>query len=167
MKTKNIITASALSLASIALAAGFAFNAYAQSADTATVSANTGTTISEKLGFRASGRNNQANLTDAQKAEIDQEREARRAAMQTAVNSGNYDTWVTTVKAQIGDDAPILSQVTADNFAQYADAHKLMEQAREKLSAIGINNGEGMGMGMGRGHGMGGHRQIDSVNTNK
>ncbi len=165
MKTKSIITASALSLASIALAAGFAFSAYAQTADTTEVSANTGTTISDKLGFRTGGRNNQTNLTDAQKAEINQEREARRAAMQTAVNSGNYDTWVTTVKAQMGDNAPILSQVTADNFAQYADAHRLMEQAREKLSAIGISNGEGKGMGMGRGHGMGGHRQIDSVNT--
>lgn len=169
MKTKNIITASALSLASIALAAGFAFNAYAQGADTPTAATNTGTTISEKLGFRVGGRGNQTNPTVAQKAEIDQEREARRAAMQTAVNSGNYNTWVTAVKAQMGDKAPILSKVTADNFTQYAEAHKLMEQAREKLSAIGIDGGEGMGMGAGmgrgRGHGMGGHRQVESVNV--
>lgn len=161
MKTKNIITASALSLASIALAAGFAFNAYAQSADTSTVSA--GNAISEKVGFRTGGRNNQVALTDAQKAEIDQAREVKRAAMQTAINSGNYEAWVTTVKAQMGDSAPILSKVTADNFAQYAEAHKLMEQAREKLSAIGIDGDEGMGMG--RGHGMGDHHQFGSKNV--
>jgi len=81
--------------------------------------------------------------------------EARRASMQTAINSGNYDTWVAAVKAQAGDQAPILSQVNADNFAQFAEAHQLMDQAREKLQAIGIDEGIGMGFGRGQGRGTG------------
>jgi hypothetical protein len=51
----------------------------------------------------------------------------------------------------------VLSQVTADNFSQFVEAHKLMEQAREKLQAIGVDEGIGFGhgpeKGMGRGFG--------------
>ena len=156
MKKKNIITASALSLATIALAAGFAFNAYAQTGDTATANQ-----AGNKTGRQFRMENN---LTDEQKAEMEAKRtemeakmEANRAAMQTAINSGNYDTWVAAVKAQMGEQAPILSQVTADNFSQFVEAHKLMEQAREKLQAIGVDEGMGFGhgpeKGMGRGFG--------------
>lgn len=152
MKRKNILAASALSLASIALAAGFAFSAYAQ--DTNTVTAenrvrgqrfqiNTEMSAEQKADF------------EAKRTEREQEMEVKRAAMQTAVNSGNYDTWVSAVKAQMGEDAPILEKVTADNFAQFVEAHQLMVQAQEKFKAIGLDEGMGMGMGQKMGHGQG------------
>jgi len=148
MKKKNVITTSALSLAMIALAAGFAFNAYAQTADT-----NAGNTMFKGERF---GQN--ANLTDEQKAEMEARRAEmevirveHQAAMQTALNSGNYDTWVQVVKDQMGADARILTQVSTDNFSQFVEAHQLMTQAQNKFETLGIDRGFGMGEG---GHGM-------------
>jgi hypothetical protein len=152
MKRKNILATSALSLASIALAAGFAFSAYAQDTNTATTEnrvrgqhfqINTEMSAEQKADF------------EAKRAEREKAMELKRAAMQTAVNSGNYDTWVAAVKAQMGEDAPILEKVTADNFAQFVEAHKLMVQAQEKFKAIGLDEGMGMGMGQKMGHGQG------------
>jgi len=155
MKKKNVISASVLSLAIIVLASGFAFNAYAQTSDTGT-----------NTNFRAGHFGFNANLTDDQKvdlearrADMDATRAEHQAAMQTAINSGNYETWVQTVKDQMGDNAPILSQVNAANFSQFVEAHQLMTQAQEKFAAIGIDHGFGMhaGLGMrdGSGHGEG------------
>lgn len=152
MKRKNILTVSALSLASIALVAGFAFSAYAQDAEAATAE------------NRVRGQRFQVNMemTAEQKADFEAKRveregemEVKRAAMQSAVNSGNYDTWVLAVKAQMGDNAPILEKITADNFAQFVEAHQLMFQAQEKFKAIGLDQGMGMGMGQKMGHGQG------------
>jgi len=158
MKKKNIVTTSVLSLAMIALAAGFAFNAYAQTPDTNTA----------KAMFRGEGFRQNVNLTDEQKADMEARRaemEATRAehqaAMQTALNSGNYDTWVQVVKNQMGDDAPILSQVTADNFSQFVEAHQLMTQAQDKFAALGIERGFGMHDGAGHGRGMGRGLQVN------
>jgi Spy/CpxP family protein refolding chaperone len=156
MKKKNIVKASALSLATIALATGFAFSAYAQTSDTAT---NNQAGTGNKLGHQFRMENN---LTDEQKAEMEARRiemktkmEANRAAMQTAINSGNYDTWVAVVKAQMGEQASILNQVTADNFPQFVEAHQLMNQAREKLRAIGVDDGMGFNHGPKKGMGRG------------
>ncbi|MBN2884866.1 hypothetical protein JXE04_02995 [Patescibacteria group bacterium] len=152
MKKKNIVTTSVLSLAMIALAAGFAFNAYAQTPDTNTA----------KAMFRGEGFRQNVNFTDEQKADMEARRAEmetiraeHQAAMQTALNSGNYDTWVQVVKNQMGDNAPILSQVTSDNFSQFTEAHNLMIQAQEKFAAIGVDRGFGMHDGSGRGEGIG------------
>lgn len=159
MKKKTIISASVLSLAVIVMAAGFAFNAYAQ-----TTNVSTGA----NLGFRAEHFGPNTNLTDTQKAELEARRAEmaatrteHQAAMQTAINSGNYETWAQAVKDQMGDKAPILSQVTATNFSQFVEAHNLMAQAQEKFATMGIDRGFGMrgGVGMhngsGRGEGIG------------
>jgi hypothetical protein len=157
MKKKNIITTSVLSLAMIALAAGFAFNAYAQTPDATAL----GTM------FRGGNFERNANLSDDQKldiearrAEMDTTRENHQAAMQTALNSGNYDTWVQAVAGQMGNDARILTQVNANNFSQFVEAHQLMTQAHDKFEALGIDRGFGMGEGghgirRGSGHGNG------------
>lgn len=153
MKKKNIVTASALSLATIALAAGFAFSAYAQTNDS--VATQAGTKFGRQFRVNSNLSDSQKADLEAKRAEMETQMEARRAAMQTAINSGNYDTWVAAVKAQAGDQAPILSQVNADNFAQFVEAHKLMDQAREKLQSIGIDEGMGFDHGQGRGMGRG------------
>ncbi|MDD2680957.1 MAG: hypothetical protein PHE20_02510 [Patescibacteria group bacterium] len=150
MKKKNIITTSVLSLTIIALAAGFAFNAYAQTEDATAL----GTM------FRGGNSEQRVNLTDEQKidmearrSEMDATREEHQAAMQMALNSGNYDTWVQTTTSQMGADARILTQVNANNFSQFVEAHQLITQAQDKFAALGIDRGfgEGAGHGMGRG----------------
>jgi len=165
MKKKNIVTTSVLSLAMIALAAGFAFNAYAQTSD-------------ESIGddmFRAERFGQNTNLTDEQKAEreshrteMETVRAEHQAAMQTALNSGSYDTWVQVVTDQMGADAKILTQVNADNFSEFVEAHQLMTQAQNKFTALGIDRGFGMGegghgmrKGVGHGNGMGRGLQVN------
>lgn len=150
MKKKNIITTSTLSLATVALVAGFAFSAYAQDSATAL----------ETTTHRGQQRNFSLNLTTEQRAEMEAkrvemeaERATRQAAMQTAINSGNYDSWVQTVKTQMGEDAVILTKVTADNFSQFVEAHQLMAQAQEKFKAMGLKGGMGADKGHGRGFG--------------
>lgn len=155
MKKKNIVTSSVLSLAMIALATGFAFNVYAQTPDAS----------AEKSIFKGERFGQNANLTDEQKAEMEARREEMKttrdenqAAMQTALNSGNYDTWVEVVTEQIGSDAKILTQVNADNFSEFVEAHQLMTQAQDKFSSLGVERGFGMreggqGMNKGAGHG--------------
>ena len=158
MKKRNILTASALSLATIALAAGFAFNAYAQTADSASTDK---TTAVKAHNNQHSERIKPENMTAAQKAafearrtEMEKEMAAKIAAMQTAVNSGSYDTFSQAVKTQFGENSPILKKVTADNFTQFTEAYKLMVQAQEKFKAIGLEADSGMINGL---MGMGGH----------
>ncbi len=152
MKRKNILAASALSLASIALAAGFAFSAYAQDAETS----NTENRVrGQRFQIKTEMTAEQQADFEAKRVEREKEMETKRAAMQTAINSGNYDTWVSAVKTQMGEDAPILEKVTADNFSQFVEAHKLMVQAQEKFKAIGLDEGMGMNMGHGQGRGFG------------
>ncbi len=115
----------------------------------------------EGRGNRGGG--NMAGLTDEEKAAKIAEREAnrtanqaametRRTAVEAALSAGDYDAWV----AAEGSDSPIVTKVTKDNFAQFVQAHNLMEQARTILSGIGLDASAGHGMGMGMGLG-GGH----------
>lgn len=152
MKKRDIITTSALSVAVLTLALGFAINAYA--ADSSAL----------KTGLRFGHRENSSNLSAEQKTnfetkrvEMEKERAVRQAAMQTAINSGSYDVWVKMVKEQMGEDAPILTKVNSGNFSQFVEAHKLMVQAKEKFQAIGLDDGEMMGHGLNRGQHNGRH----------
>ncbi|MFA6416826.1 MAG: hypothetical protein WCW61_01390 [Patescibacteria group bacterium] len=114
----------------------------------------------EGRGNRGAG--NMTGLTDEEKTAKIAEREAnrtanqaametRRTAVEAALSAGDYDAWV----AAEGSNNPIVTKVTKDNFAQFVQAHNLMEQARTILSGIGLdeNAGHGMGMGMGLGGG--------------
>lgn len=93
------------------------------------------------------------NLSEADKLKIEAEMETKRAAIQAAIASGSYTDW----KAAVGENSPFAEKVTAENFAKFVEAHKLMDQAREILKGIGIEEGANMGMGMGKalGHGRG------------
>ncbi len=89
-------------------------------------------------------------------AEMQAERETRRAEMdanreasEAAIAANDYNAW----KEAIGDNHPFAEKITADNFAKFVEAHKLMEEARAIFTDLGIEQGPGMGMG--RGHGMG------------
>lgn len=100
------------------------------------------------------------NLSEADKLKVEAERESHRAEMeanrtaaQAAIASGDYNAW----KAAVGENSPFAEKVTAENFAKFVEAHKLMDQAGEILKGIGIEEGANMGMGMGKalGHGRG------------
>ncbi|HZJ41094.1 MAG TPA: hypothetical protein VFD16_02425 [Candidatus Saccharimonadales bacterium] len=105
-------------------------------------------------------------LTDAEKTAKIAEREANRTANQaameakhtaveTAISASDYDAWV----AAEGTSNPMVTKVTKDNFAQFVEAHNLMEQAHTILTGIGLGDGPGHGFGMGLG--MGGGHMLD------
>ncbi len=153
MKNNSLIIASAAALVSIVAVSGIALSTFASTTD-APNTAN---------GFMGGGRHVRGpaqNLTDEQKTafeakrtEFEATREAKRAEMETAMQSG-FDAWSALVKKNQGDTAPILQTITADKFAKFKEGHDLMSQGRKIMDDLGLK-GEGMGMGGGRGHGMG------------
>ncbi len=101
-------------------------------------------------------------LTEAQKQEL----ETKQAAVKTALEAGNYDNWVTAVKA-VNANAPILAKINSTNFNRYVEAYKLRVQADAVMKELGLNQGKdsfgfgnpgaGLGLGnmMGKGCGLG------------
>jgi hypothetical protein len=103
-------------------------------------SRNNGSVNGKNLGVNQADR-------EAHRAEM----EVKRTETQAALTAGDYNAWV---KAE-GENAPILTKINATNFARFAEAHKLQEQARTIMTELGLENGQGGGMGMGKGMGMG------------
>jgi hypothetical protein len=65
-----------------------------------------------------------ANLTDAQKAEM----QTKLDAVKAALTAGDYNAWVTATKS-INENSPALSKVNASNFADYVAKYKERETA--------------------------------------
>lgn len=157
---QSLIIASAAALVAIIGISGLAYNSFAADTDD-----NKTFTVGEGRGY-GQGRMLNPNLTDEEKAELETkraemeaDRETRRAAMQTAI-AGGYESWKAQVTEEFGADAPILETITASNFERYKEGHNLMEQGRTIMEELGVE-GKGMGMG-GRGHAkMGGRGMHD------
>ena len=87
-----------------------------------------------------------------------QARDQKHQAVETALQNKDYAAWSAAVAG-----TPIASQVTEQNFAQFAEAHELMEQgkrdeAKQILDSLGITpqqHGFGHRGGMHRGFGPG------------
>lgn len=77
------------------------------------------------------------------------DRQKKMDAIRSAVTAGDYNAWVTAVKA-INEKNPDLSKINADNFSRYAEASKLRDQADSIFKELGVNGG-GMMRGEGRG----------------
>lgn len=99
------------------------------------------------------------------------------AAVNAALESGNYDAWVTAVAAlRVNPNAnvkaidnheakveAITAKITRENFPKLVEAYNLEKQLQAKLTELGLNkndeNGKGMmpmfGMGLGMGFGLG------------
>jgi hypothetical protein len=157
MKKSNILMMGAAALVAIVAVSGVALMSYAQSTATGT---NTGS-LTGQFG-PGKWMHNWSNLTEEQKAQLETKKqewqaaaETKRTEMNTAINGG-YETWTAYVKKNMGENAPILSKITADNFSQYAQAHNYLEQARTILTKLGVEDG-GFGSGLGLGK-MGGGR---------
>lgn len=109
------------------------------------------------MGQAAKGQGWQ-NLSEEEKTKLEadrevrqQEAETRRAAAEAAINANDYQAWV----AAVGTASPMAQKVTAANFSRFSEAHKLMTQARDIMSELGIEEGPGMGRGHGQGQGRG------------
>jgi len=72
------------------------------------------------------------------------DREARRAAVDKAIENGDYNEWL----EAIGGRGEILEQVTVENFDEFVRAHELMDagdiaEAREIMESLGIERSQG------------------------
>jgi hypothetical protein len=143
MKKSNIIMTSVAALVALVAVTGVAFMSYAQS---------NASTTPNNFGPR---ENRWENLTTEQKAQMEADRtarEAEKAARQTEMNTAiaqGYDAWAAWVKKNQGENAPILSKITTENFAKFAEANGYLEKARSIYQELGIEGGFGPGMGLG------------------
>jgi hypothetical protein len=101
-------------------------------------------------------------LTEEQKTEMEARRtemETRQNAIQAALDNNDYQAWL----AAVGDDCPLAEKITAENFSQFVEAHKLRQQADSITKGLGLegsgngfglkSQGKGFGFGAGRGRG--------------
>lgn len=79
--------------------------------------------------------------------------EERHAAMEKAFESNDYNAW----KNLMNGHGRVAQVVNKDNFARFAQVHKLFEEGKteeaNKIRAelgLGLQNGSGYGKGMGR-----------------
>lgn len=79
--------------------------------------------------------------------------EERHAAMEKAFETNDYNAWKTLMQGK----GRVTQVVTAENFAKFAEAHRLAEagnttgaQAIRQELGLGLRNGAGNGTGMGR-----------------
>ena len=106
------------------------------------------------------------------------EMEARQTKMQAIFDSGDYNAWKASIEEEQAKRVNVLDVVNADNFAKFAEMHKLMQDkdfagAKVIADELGLPEGMGMGMGQGimggRGHGgmKGGQRNFVDAGGNK
>jgi hypothetical protein len=81
--------------------------------------------------------------------------------IETAIDSGDYAIWKSLV-AGLPNGTEMLEKITADNFAKFTEAHKLMEEAQSRMDEarlimkeIGMDGIQGVPFGGGKGEGMG------------
>lgn len=151
----NLVISSAAALVALVAVTGLAISTFAAEP----TSTDTNSTVTQKGFF---GRN----LTDEQRADLQSERDVRRAqrqaemeAVRAAIEAGDYNAW----KNAVDTDAPILTKINESNFSRLVEMHNLKDQANDIREELGIERGdmrgdgfEGCGgMGMRHGGGMG------------
>jgi len=123
---KGLLTLAVLGLISSgALAASTVSAASSQSSsDSNAQSAHSG------RGLGKGTKERPAPLTDAQKKEM----ETKRAAVETALEAGDYDAWVTAMKS-LDANSKLLSEVTSGNFNSLVTKHKQMKADQAERTA--------------------------------
>lgn len=110
-KKKYVLSLAALSI--LALAAG-STTVLAASSDT--------------LSAKGNGLHQRQALTTEQISEM----KTKRAAVESALNNGDYTAWVAAEKS-LNENSPMLSKVTADNFSTYVQEYKDRELKRTEM----------------------------------
>lgn len=110
------------------------------------------------LGTTLAANDNSANAAatgngNAVRAQFNTE---NREAIDQAIQSGDYNTWKGLMEnTRMGEE--LLAKVNESNFNRFAEAHKIMQEAKEKSQAIfdelGIEKPQGPGKGKGKGIG--------------
>ena len=126
-----------------------------------------GATVVHAVGNSAgrAGKIKDANhpvLTEQQKTDRKAKRtemNTEQVALQSAIASGDYNTWKKLEEENQSKQVNILNIINESNFAKFAEMHQLMEdgkmmEAKVIADELGLFNARGMGMGMGN-HGMG------------
>ncbi len=170
MKNKKLMN-TVITLSALALIGGGIIAS--QAASNASFEARNGKAMSgeTRMGNRGVARGFE-NLSEEKKIEIETQRASRQAeaqadreAVEAAILANDYNSW----KNAIGENNPFSDKITAENFTEFIKAHNLMNEAREILKGIGIENGPTMGLGRGQGNGqaMGrGHSQGGQMMNN-
>jgi len=167
MKNKKIIIPAILLVLTAAAISPFI------SAQAATTNPNNGTSTIQKVKNFIGHKNKiKTPLTAAQIAAstaAKATREAKIAAVNTALANSDYNAWVTAVTAlnvnpnpnvKANDNAKvktnITQKITAANFPKLVEAYNLEKQLQAKLTELGLNdNGKGMMLGLGLGYNRG------------
>jgi hypothetical protein len=139
MEKNKYLTTIALVLTVLSISAVSAFAA----TDSTSSSTSTGTDIVSADTASA----------DAERDAKFEEMKAKHEEEMNTVLAGDYDTWYS-LMTENGNTPKILDVINKDNFAQFSEAHQLMEESRQILSDLGVE-GKAMGMGMEIGMGMG------------
>lgn len=69
------------------------------------------------------------------------EMEAKREAVESAIEANDYNAWV----AAVGDNSPVLEKINQDNFGKFVEAHNLINQARDAMKELGLEQGRMIG----------------------
>ncbi|MFH0776473.1 MAG: hypothetical protein V1936_02570 [Patescibacteria group bacterium] len=163
MKNKTLLAGlTALTLSAIVLPSVYAFGGFGgeggKNFDPAKMTAiETAIENKDFAAFQtATGNTKMTQDQFTQMATKHAEREAERTAIETAITNGDYATWKNLISAK-NPNAPILSKITADNFAKLKDLQGLHKQAEAIEKELGIGGPGGGGFDcFGGGHGKGG-----------
>jgi hypothetical protein len=83
------------------------------------------------LGFGAGKMGQErTQLTETQRAEMDQ----KFAAVKAAIEANDYEAWVKAEKA-MNENSPMLSRITADNFSEYVANYKERQTEMDERQA--------------------------------
>jgi hypothetical protein len=146
MNKSNLIISGAAAMVALVGIGGLAFSsAFAQ--DTSLDNERQNNEFIAPGQFRAGG---DCPLTDEERQARWGDMDARRAAIESAVEAGDYQAFAKAV----GEEMSILDYVNEGNFDRFQEAHNLRQQAREIMEEeLGIERGSGMGLGTGKGMG--------------
>lgn len=132
MKSNTKLSILALSLLVPAVSVPLFVQAASNSSSTNTTAKHEG----KMMGGRGQNR-----MTETERTTFEAERTARQAAVDKAIETNDYSAWVTAV----GTNSQMAKEVTSDEFSTFVEAHKLMRQAQEKMTSIGVTHGGGRG----------------------
>ncbi|MBI4778905.1 hypothetical protein HY797_00440 [Candidatus Falkowbacteria bacterium] len=128
---------------------------FAAAASAVSIASAAGNANENFSGFWKNRGQNSNNLTVEEKTARQAEMQTRITAVKAALDAGDYNAWVKAV----GENAPILKQINANNFNRFVEAHKLQEQANGIRQELGVSRGGCLGEGGGGMHGFGRLRQ--------
>lgn len=137
MKKTHIMITSAAALVALVAVTGIAISVFAQDL-TGTMERPFRMRFWEDLS-----ENTQAEIQSLFQAK-QEERQAKGEKINEALNQG-YDAWAAAITEIMGENCPLLEQVTEENFEKFRTAHNYMEQAQDIFEEIGIERGFGHG----------------------